>query len=334
MLALSNMEAFIWKRGSMFKRKYNSKLIHKLIAIILTLLFVTLLSFLLMRLSPIDPATAYVKRNSAIATPEQIEQARVLLGLDKPLYQQYIRWVGNAVTGEFGISLGTGHPVLYEMLKAVPITLCVVGFAAIIMTIGIFLVGSILYLAKNNFIAKIVSCGNIIGISIPAFYLGILFLNVFAVKFGFISVTGNKGFMKYFPAALCLSVSGICFYSEMLVGSLKREMNEDYANFFRYQGLPEGYILIRHALPHAMIDFIPSFAQTLGLCLAGAAIVERVFSLPGLGYLIIDSVIKRDAPLIHATVLFLALMLVILDIFADLLQSLLQKNKYIKGEIR
>lgn len=286
-----------------------------------------------MRLSPIDPAEAYVKRSSAFATPEQIADARIMLGLDRPLYEQYFNWVGDAITGEFGISLGTGHPVTYEMGKAIPITLSVVGLLTLIMILGTLIGGTVLYLAKNNFIGKVLSVINIIGISVPAFYLGILFLNVFAVKFNFISVTGNTGVMRFLPAALCLAITGICFYSEMLVGSLKREMNEDYANFFRYQGIPERNILLRHALPHAMIDFIPSFMQTIGLCLAGAAIVERVFSLPGLGYLIIDGVVERDAPLIHGCVLFLALMFVLLDIISDLLQYSLQKNKQARGQL-
>lgn len=284
-----------------------------------------------MRISPIDPAEAYVKRNSTFATAQQIEEARITLGLNKPLYVQYFRWTSHAIHGDLGISLGTGYSVLYEIGKAIPITICVVTVTALLMATGSIVVSALLYLCKNNIFGKILSFFNIIGISLPAFYLGIIFLNVFSVKFDFIRITGNTGFMKYFPPALCLSISGICFYGEMLFGSLKREMNEDYANFYRYQGISERKILVNHALFHALVDFIPSFMQTLGLCLSGAAIVERVFSLPGLGYLIIDSVVKRDAPVIHASVLFLALILVLLDLLSDLLLHCLQKEKISQG---
>lgn len=112
-------------------------LIRRVVVVLLTLFVVTLLSFLLMRLSPIDPATAYVKRNSAIVTQEQIDEARVMLGLDKPLPVQYFDWVVDALHMDFGISLGTGNPVTEELAKTVPVTLTVVAYSAVIMSLGV-----------------------------------------------------------------------------------------------------------------------------------------------------------------------------------------------------
>ena len=121
-------------------------LIRRAIVVLLTLFVVTLLSFLLMRLSPIDPATAYVKRNSAIVTQEQIDEARVMLGLDKPLPVQYFDWVVDALHMDFGISLGTGNPVTEELAKTVPVTLTVVAYSAEIMSLGDLGVGMLGYL--------------------------------------------------------------------------------------------------------------------------------------------------------------------------------------------
>ena len=146
------------------------------------------------------------------------------------------------------------------------------------------------------------------------------------MKWGVISVAGNTGLARFLPAALCLSLSAICFYGQLLADSLHREMEQDYAFYARCRGLSELRILICHALPHALVDLLPSFAQMLGLCLAGAAIVERVFSLSGLGYLIIDAVVRRDSPVIHASVLLLAGALVLLDTAAELLQRWLQRD--------
>lgn len=300
---------------------------------IFSLLFVTLLSFILMRLSPVDPATAYVMRNSPIVTEEQIVQARIVLGLDKPFIIQYCTWVKNAFCGKFGMSLASGKPVLSELLKSVPVSLCVVAISSFLMIIGVLLFGCLQYYMGESILGKLLTVLCIIGVSIPSFYLGILFIQYFAFKSHFISVTGNTGFMRYFPAALCLSVSGIAFYSQMLAGSLEKEMKEDYAFFARYRGLKEERILFFHALPHAVIDLVPNFAQMIGFCLAGAAIVERVFSLPGLGDLIIDSVVKRDAPIIHASVLFLAIMFVLLDFAATTLQCYLRCDIRIKEAI-
>ena len=287
-------------------------LIRRAVVVLLTLFVVTLLSFLLMRLSPIDPATAYVKRNSAVVTQEQIDEARVMLGLDKPLPVQYFDWVVDALHMDFGISLGTGNPVTEELAKTVPVTLTVVAYSAVIMSLGVLGVGMLGYLWRQKAGSMILSFLTMIGISVPGFYLGTAFIDLLAVRRG--------GFTRYFPVALCLSVLGICFYGQMLAASLEREMEQDYAMYLRCRGLREGRILLFHAFPHAVVDLLPSFAQMLGLCLANAAIVERVFSLSGLGYLIIDAVVKRDSPVIHAAVLVLALTLVLLDTAAELLQ--------------
>ena len=104
-------------------------------------------------------------------------------------------------------------------------------------------------------------------------------------------------------------------------------MNEDYAMYARCRGLPESHILIHHAIPHALAGLVPSFLQMIGISLAGSAIVERIFSLPGLGYTIIDSVLYRDAPMIHATILFLAFFLVLCNTLADVLQRFFQKGQ-------
>ena len=306
-------------------------LIRRLAEVLLTLFLVTLLSFLLMRLSPVDPATAYVKRHSAYATEEQIEAARIELGLDKPLPVQYFRWVADAMQGDLGISLGTGKPVTEELAKTVPVTLTVTALCAVVMGLGALLFGALCYLSRGTSWGKLLSGLGIVGISLPPFYLATVFLDVFAVKWGLIRVAGNTGLARFLPAALCLSLSAICFYGQLLADGLHREMEQDYAFYARCRGLSEVRILLRHALPHALVDLLPSFAQMLGLCLAGAAIVERVFSLSGLGYLIIDAVLRRDAPVIHASVLLLAAALVLLDTAFGTLQRWLQKDVRAKG---
>lgn len=299
---------------------------QKVLAALATLLLVTLFSFLLMRLSPIDPAEAYVKRNSAMVTQEQIDAARVQLGLDKPLYIQYISWLGNAVHFDFGTSLSTGHFVVSELKNALPTTLTIVCISAVTTIVGVLLFGCFGYLSKSHWTHKFLRFLGILGVSIPAFYLATAFIDLFAIKVGAISVVSNDGFSRYAPAALCLCISGMCFYAQMLTDALIHEMEQDYCVYSKCRGLSEARILLCHALPHALMDLLPNFAQMLGMSLANAAIVERVFSLSGLGYLIIDSVIARDAPVIHAAILVLAGALVILDVVAEVAQRLLKRE--------
>lgn len=299
---------------------------RKGLIVVLTLLMVTFLSFTLMRFSKIDPAMAYVKRHTAIVTDEQIDEARKMLGLDKPLIIQYSKWIKNVIFLDFGISLATGHPVKQELKQPIIITIKIVILTSIIMFIGVVLFGSLHYLKRNSLWGAFFNFWSIMGISIPSFFVAIVFLNIFSSWLNLMDVAGNTGFFKYFPTAFCLSIPGVSFYSEMLFGSLERQMAEDYAFYAQCRGLSERRVLFFHALPHAIADLIPSFAQMIGLILASSVIVERVFSLPGIGYLIVHSVVRRDSPVIHATILFLALILLCLDFSASIIQKYLQRN--------
>lgn len=297
---------------------------------LLTILLVTILSFLLMRLSPVDPATAYAKRSTVNPTQEQIEDIRIEMKLDKPLLTQYGLWLKDAVKLEFGKSLVNGRPALGEIKQAVPITFNVVMISAIIQVIGTIIIGYLIYLLKDSRGSVILGFITVAGISIPGFYIASVYLDIFAVKYNLISISGNTGFMRYVHPAICLAIPCIMFYARLLANYIEKEMNEDYVFYARCRGLTEKRILLYHSIPHSIIVFVPSFMQNIGLTMAGAAIIERVFSLPGIGYLIIDSVLNRDAPMIHLTVLYLSFVLVMANILSDLIRNILQKDQYSK----
>lgn len=300
----------------------------KLLELLMTLLIVTVISFLLMKLSPVDPAEAYARRSYAVAgyTDEKLNEIRHNMGLDKPLTVQYLEWGKGVIKLEFGNSLVTGNSVYDTVSSALAVTGATVLLSGLIQVFGILLFGCLCYSFRSNFIGKLLNFLCIAGISIPAFYLASSFLDVFATKYHWISVTNNTGVMKYLPTALCLSVGCTAFFAQLLAKKLEYEMNQDCTYYARCRGLSEIHILICHALPDAIVDILPNFFQMIGLCFAGAAVLERVFSLPGLGYLIIDSVLLRDAPMIHTTVLFLAFVLVICNILSDVCCRVLQQN--------
>lgn len=310
----------------MDKRERYTFLLQKIVAAVATMFLVTLFSFVLMRLSPIDAAEAYVKRNSAMVTQAQIDATRIQLGLDKPLLVQYIHWLGNAIRLDFGTSLSSGHTVLSELQNVLPTTLGIVCISAGITMVGILLFGCLGYLCQHHWTQKCLRFLGILGVSVPAFYIATACIDFFAIKIGAIAVVGNAGMGRYLPAAICLSISGICFYGQMLTDGIIQEMEQDYCIYARCCGLCEWRIVWFHALPNALIALLPSFAQMLGMSMANAAIVERVFSLSGLGYLMIDSVIARDTPVIHATVLVLAGALVMMDVVAEVAQKCIKKE--------
>ncbi|MGL6197776.1 MAG: ABC transporter permease [Lachnospiraceae bacterium] len=304
---------------------------RKIIELLFTLFFVTLLSFLLMRVSSVDPATAYAKRNIGNPTAEQIEAINIKLGFDRPLAVQYANWVIDLFKGDLGTSLANGRSVWSEIMKAFPKTISIVLLSSVMQVIGIIGLSCTFFLMPWRVPKKLLRSLCVIGISIPSFYIATIYLDYFAVKKNLISVTGNVSFIGYLSPAICLAVFCIAFYVPMLTDALQRESEEEYAFYGRSRGFTETWMLVKHFLPKALIGLLPSFLQNVGLCLAGATIIEQIFSIPGFGYLIVNSVLSRDTPMIHAEVFFLAFALSVCNILADVIQWGILKGK---GEVQ
>ena len=288
-------------------RKY---ILRKLIELIFTLLFVTLLSFLLMRLSSVDPATAYAKRMIGNPTAEQIEKIRIQLGFDKPLLVQYGRWVWDLLHFDLSVSLANGHDVWTDIATAFPKTLSCIAF-----------------LLPWKLPKKAVRLLCILGVSIPSFYLATIYLDYFAVQKSLISEAGNTTLLSYISPAICIGVFGASFYTPLLMDALEHESNEDYAFYARCRGLSEKRLLLCHFFPRAAMGLVPNFLQSIGLALANATVIESIFSIPGFGYLIVNHVLDRDTPMIHAEVFFLALAIALCNIAADLVQWAIGRKK-------
>ena len=301
-------------------------LFQKILQLFLTLFLVTAIAFILMKLSPIDAAEAYARRVFTVDN-SRIELIREEMGLTRPLVVQYLDWLGDLLHFDLGTSLVDNKDVFLIVGTAAKETACIVLLATVLQAVGALILGTLLYLARKNFVGKVLGFVSIAAISIPAFYLATSFIDVVAVRWNLINVAGNTGLMRYLPAALCLAVSGIAFFGQMLSKAIQQAMNEDSVLYARCRGLSDRYIVVRYALPQAVISIVPTFMQMMGMCMAGSAIVENIFSLPGLGYRIVDSLTNRDLPVIYATVLFLAFALVIFNILADIIQRLLQTRK-------
>jgi peptide/nickel transport system permease protein len=314
------------RKGKTMNRIARRYLRKKTIELLLTIFIVTLLSFLLMRMGAVDPATAYAKRSIGNPTQEQIEQIRIKLGFDKSLIIQYAQWMWNLIHLDLGTSLGNGRLVWGEISMALPKTLRIVILSSVIQSLGIILISSIFFLLPYKLPKKIIRAICIIGISVPSFYVATVYLDFFAVKKNLISVSGNTTWTSSFSPAFCLGIFCISFYVPMLLDELKKESEEDYALYLRSMGFSETLILFKHLLPKAVLGLVPSFMLNIGLCLVDAMIIERVFSVPGFGNLIINAVLERDSPMIHASVFFLALILSICYILSDLIGWKIQRT--------
>lgn len=300
--------------------------LEKIVQLFLTLFLVTAITFLLMRLSPIDAAEAYARRAFTVDN-SRIELIREEMGLNRALVVQYVDWLGRLLHLDMGNSLVDNKDVFSIVGNATKETACIVLLSTVIQAVGALLLGILMYLERKNIVGKLLLFLSVAAISIPAFYLGTSFIDIVAVKYKLMGVAGNTGVMRYLPAAICLAVGGIAFFGQMLSKSIERAMQEDSVLYARCRGLSDPYIVVRYAMPQAVISIVPTFMQMMGMCMAGSAIVENIFSLPGLGYRIVNSLINRDLPVIYATVMVLAFALVLFNIIADILQRILLMRK-------
>lgn len=323
--------SFMSKENLRTKKK---KLLVAVSKVLLTLFLVTFLSFLLVQLSPIDPAEAYVRRHMAQAEEQTIETLREKMGLNRPLIVQYADWVTDALSLDFGTSLVSGKHVLDEFVKAFPYTLKMVLISAVIQGIVAIFLGCLLYMYKDSLLYSVIKFLTIVALSLPTFYIGAMYLHIFASELGWIPVLTTSGFSRYLHPAICLSIPSTALFARMIGKSLIKEMEQEYILYARCRGLKEKRILSFYGLPHTLRGLIPSFMQNIGLLMAASGIVEVIFSFPGIGSVIINSIIDRDAPMIHSAVLFLAVVFIFSDFLAILFNNvLLKNNSQLKGGV-
>lgn len=287
---------------------------------VLTLLLVTFLSFLMMRLSPVDPAEAYARRNTVQPSRETIERIREEMGLTKPLMVQYGEWLIKAVHLDFGTSLTNNKPVVADLVFAAKSTLKIAGISAVLQMVITFLIGYVEYLLYESQKKIWLNILTIVLISIPPFYIASLYMDVLAVKIGFFKIINAAGFVRYFSPAFCIALPTGIFYGRLFGSMLNKERRKDYVFFLKARGLSENKVFFNHVLPSGLLMLIPVFMQNLGMILASQGILEKMFNVPGIGYMLIDHVIARDAPMIHGTILFFALIMVVTNISGKLLQ--------------
>lgn len=288
-----------------------------ILELMLSLFLVTFATFVLMNMSPADPAEAYAKRKTAVVTAERVEEVRHQLGMDKPIPVQYVNWIMKAVKLQLGNSLDSGKPVRLIMKSAIGITFGVMAFSAVFMGLIALMAALLLNLSKNRMVIHILEFFTVISISIPHFYIAIVLIDYLALNRGVMKVAGNTGVMKFIPCALCIGLSGGFYFGRILSDSLKRVMAMDFCTFAENRGLSRLRVLWSHGLVNAASSLIPAFLQCLALNIASIAILEQIFSIKGVGFLIMDAALNRDAPTIYACILFLGFVIVTVDIIAD-----------------
>jgi peptide/nickel transport system permease protein len=305
-------------------------LIKRLILVVPVLLGVSVIVFLVMVLIPGDPATAIL---GAYATPENLARLREELGLDKPLIQQYLIWLGNILHGDFGRSFSLDRPVLDVVLDRLGPTLILAGSALALCTLLGLFAGVITAVKQYGWQDKLFTLLVLVGISMPAFWLGLIMLLVFAVNLqwfpasGMYAIYGGGGIgdMLYhlvLPATtLGLVATGVV--ARVTRSAMLEVLRQDYIRTARAKGMSERAVILRYALRNALVTVIPVIGIQAGFVIGGAVYIEAVFQWPGMGRMLVNAISTRDVLLVQGGVLIIATCYVLFNLTADILQHLI-----------
>ena len=300
---------------------------HRLLMAIPTLVIVAITVFALIRFIPGDPAALML---GDMATPDQISEMRTELGLDMSLPHQFLVWAGNVLSGDFGQSIVNKEPVLPLVVSRFMVSAEIVVVAVILASLIAVPAGVIAAWRQNSATDLVLIGTATVLLSIPTFWLGLLLLLFFGLKLGWLPVLGYVSLSDNFVSGLLYLVLPIMtlviheagVLIRMARASTLEVLRLDYITHARAKGLSEQAVLWRHAFKNAFGPTWTMIGLILGNLLGGIAVIETVFTIPGLGRLMVDSIFQRDCPVIQGCLLFVAMSYVIVNLVVDLLYPL------------
>lgn len=300
----------------------SKKIIKRLIQIIFVVLAISFLSFSIMYISPTDPVRAMYAVSGSIPSEQVLEQTREELGLNKPFLVQYVKWLKNALKGDFGISISEGKPVTKLLSTRVIPTIQLALLSLLIMLIIAIPIGIYTALYKNTSLDYFLRGGTFVFISMPNFWIGLLLLYVVAMKLKLIPVVSTEiTFQKMLLPAFTLAITMSGKYARQIRAAILDELSQDYVIGARARGLSERKILWFHIMPNAILPLITMLGLSLGSLLGGTAVVEVIFSYPALGSLAISAITSMDYPLIQGYILWISLIYMIVNLLVDISYS-------------
>ena len=297
--------------------------LKRLLQSIPLLLLVSLISFGLMKLVPGDPAVVMGGTN---ATAAEIDAIRVNLGLDQPWYAQIATFYANLLRGDLGRSLLLGQPVAAAITERLPATISIALYSLALTLVFGLAAGAIAALKHNSWIDQAVMLAALIGVSLPNFWLGLVMILLFSVHLGWLPTGGYVEphvslagwFMTATLPALSLAMLQIGLLARVTRSAMLEVLRQDYIRTARAKGLPEWKVVAKHAMANAAIPVVTVLGLIFSVLLSGSIIVETVFSVPGMGALLGNAILRRDYPMIQGGLLFAAAVLMLLNLLADL----------------
>ncbi len=298
----------------------GSYIFRRLLNLIPILIGISFLSFVLINLSPSDPAEVAVRVNEVTPTEEVLAETRAKLGLDKPFLTRYLTWLNHSLQGDFGNRYVDDKPVLGEIRKALPATLAL-AVAALCLTLTCSLSAGILCaLYEGTLLDRIIRGGVFLGTAMPGFWAGLLLMWLFAVKLDLVPTSGMEGPSSVILPAVTLSLAYIATYTRLIRANMIQNKQENYVLYARVRGLPERAVT-RHMLKNSLQASLTALGMSLPKLIAGTFVVESIFAWPGIGRLCVTAIFNRDFPVIQAYVLIMAVLFVFSNLLVDILSA-------------
>ncbi len=281
---------------------------------------VSVLVFLMLHALPGDPVQVMMGQ---AASADAAARVRHQLGLDQPIYVQYLQFVGHALTGDLGRSIRTNQPVMDMIMSQFPstvqLTAAGLGFAVII---GMLL-GTVAATHHQSWLDNSSMVVAVIGVSMPSFWLGFLLIAFFSLRLGWFPATGQGGLNRLVLPALALGIGASAVIARLVRSSMLEVMRQEYIHVARAKGLRNRTVIYRHGLRNALIPVVTIIGLQFGQLLAGTVIIETVFARQGLGRLTIDAILNKDYPVVQGTILFTAIGYVMVNLIVDVLYALI-----------
>ncbi|HCT3284502.1 nickel ABC transporter permease subunit NikB [Morganella morganii] len=295
---------------------------RRVLLLIPMLLGTSLFIFLILRLGPSDPALDYLRLSKIPPTPQAVESARELLGLDKPVMTQYFHWLSDALHLDFGISYATQKPVLPDLLYFLPATLQLAGLALALTIILSVPMGMLAARYREKWPDQLVRVIAFIGVSMPNFWLGFLLILLFSIHLGWLPPMGKGEAKHLIMPVIAISLMSLAINARLLRASMLEVAGQRHVRYARLRGLSEMTVERSHILRNAWLPVITAIGMHIGELLGGALIIESIFSWPGVGRYAVSAIMNRDYPVIQCFTLLMVVIFVLCNLVVDIIYAI------------
>lgn len=303
--------------------------IRRLLLTIPVVIGVSIIVFGIIRLLPGDPAQALA---GVQATPEYVEQVRERYGLDEPVHVQYWSFVTSLVQGDLGQSTFSKRPVTTELSERFPRTFLLASVALFIATVVGVSAGIISATRRNSIFDNVSMFVALVGVAAPVFWLALMLQLLFSVQLGWLPATGMGSVAHLVLPSITLGMASAALMARITRSSMLDVLRQDFITTARAKGLAERVVIYKHALKNALIPVVTVLGLQFGILLGGAVLTETVFAWPGVGRLLVDSILRRDYPVVQGTVMLLAFLFVIINLVVDIIYAFLDPRIHYQGQ--